>query len=241
MLKKLVIFSFLSVSSILHAGILAGSTRIIFDEGLTQKSLMLVNTNDYPVFAHVWTDEGEGNPEFNETPFVVVPAAFKLKPEEIKGINIVYNQMELPKDRESVFWLNLYEIPAVSKASLNNDYLNLAMNTQMKVFYRPKALNGMDLNKIQKLLKFNLEHDGKLLKLKAENSTPYYVSIINIDISNSVSSSLAKHDTENMISPFSDKVYTLENQKFIKETKNTLKYVLIDGDGQKMSFSQEIN
>jgi P pilus assembly chaperone PapD len=240
MLKKLAILSVLSISSIVHAGILASSTRIVFDEGMSQKSVMLVNTNDYPVFTQVWTDDGEGNPDYTDSPFVVVPAAFNLKPQEIKGVNIIYNKMELPSDRESVYWLNLYEIPAVTKASLDSDYLNLAMNTQMKIFYRPNVLKNRNLIDIQKKLKFSFDSVGNTVQIKAENPTPYYISIMSIKLSNQGASSKVSHATENMISPFSNKVYSLENHEFIKENKNTLEYILIDDDGQKVTFSQDL-
>lgn len=41
------------------AGMLASSTRVIFQEGQARKTLLLANTNDYPVLVQVWVDDGE--------------------------------------------------------------------------------------------------------------------------------------------------------------------------------------
>lgn len=241
MLKKLITIGVLSaLSCYSFAGIMADSSRIIYNEGMDQKSVILANTNTYSIFAQTWVDDGEGDPDFKNAPFVVVPPVFTLKSEEIKGINIIYNDIALPKDRESVFWLNLYEIPAVSRDSLNKDYLNLAMNTQIKIFYRPKVLNKFDLNNVQKELKFSWVENSQELLLQAENSSPYYINIIGIYLSNHGSHSKLNNEIENMISPFSKKTYKLENKKFIKEKNNILEYILINDQGKKERYTQNI-
>jgi P pilus assembly chaperone PapD len=241
MLKKSIVIGLLSVLSCYSfAGIMANSSRVIYNEGVNQKSVILVNTNPYSIFTQTWVDNGEANPDFKSSPFVVVPTMFTLKPEEIKGINIIYNEMELPKDRESVFWLNLYEIPAVPRNDLKQDYLNLAMNTQIKIFYRPKKLNKLDLNTVQKELKFNWVKNSQELLLNIENPSPYYINIIGINLSNSTSHSKLNNEIENMISPFSNKSYRLENKEYINGINNILEYILIDDMGMKEKYTQNL-
>lgn len=45
------------------AGIIASATRVIFHEGEAQQSLMLVNTNPWPVVVQTWVDDGDINRE----------------------------------------------------------------------------------------------------------------------------------------------------------------------------------
>ncbi|WP_016678677.1 fimbria/pilus periplasmic chaperone, partial [Yersinia pestis] len=40
------------------AGLIAGSTRIIYQPELRERTLMLANTNDYPVVVQTWIDNG---------------------------------------------------------------------------------------------------------------------------------------------------------------------------------------
>ncbi|VFS54305.1 Chaperone protein fimC precursor [Moellerella wisconsensis] len=96
-----------------YSGIIASNNRVIFNEGDFKKNLILGNTNEYSIFAQTWIDNGEGSGEFKQKayPFVSVPAVFVLNQGEMTNLNIIYNNKELPSDRESVFWLNLYEIP----------------------------------------------------------------------------------------------------------------------------------
>mgnify|MGYP002755687489 CR=1 FL=1 len=64
-----------------QAGIIASATRVIFREGDTEKTLMLLNTNGYPIVAQTWVDDGDVNaaPELSRAPFVTQrfrPATF---------------------------------------------------------------------------------------------------------------------------------------------------------------------
>ncbi|MEX5715499.1 molecular chaperone [Serratia ureilytica] len=77
----------------------------------------------------------------SRAPFVALPSVFALQPSALKGLRILFAGANLPADRESVFWLNLYEIPPTRPATPPlASRVTLAMNTQMKIFYRPRAL-----------------------------------------------------------------------------------------------------
>ena len=81
---------------------------------------------------------------------------------------------KLPKDRESVFWFNLREIPP---KSTKPNILTLAMQTRLKVFYRPLALKVDPMaDTIPGLDTLTLSRDGD--KYVVHNPTPYYVSFV---------------------------------------------------------------
>lgn len=84
------------------AGIMANMTRVIYHQGDKERSVLLANTNSYPVIVQNWVDHGEANPQ-TETPFVVLAPIFHLPAQKIQAIRIIYNGDHLPADRESVF------------------------------------------------------------------------------------------------------------------------------------------
>lgn len=244
-MKKIILFKLLLLSQITvlpssYAGILASSTRVVYSENSREKGLMLVNTNTYPIMTQLWTDDGSGDAEFEATPFTVFPSIFKLAPAEIKGIRIIFNGMQLPQDRESIFWLNMHEIPAIKKQALEKDHLNLAMNTQLKVFYRPQKLAALNVEKIQQQLSFQLINDENKQSIKITNPTAYYVSIIKLKISNPKYSSIAINNKENMISPFSSNTYEIINTEFSNFEKNVIHYDLLNDDGISLSFTNKL-
>lgn len=157
-----------------NAGIMPSSTRIIYQEGTTEQSLMLANTNPYPVMVQTWVDNGEidGTPEKANAPYIALPAVFRMQPNTMQGLRIIYNQHPLPTDRESVFWLNLYEVPPTKSAqSASSPKVKMTMNTQMKIFYRPKSLKEKPQDWAGKL-QFSLFRRGDMLVIRCTNPTP---------------------------------------------------------------------
>lgn len=67
MKSVLLLLTVLFVQSV-EAGIMLASSRIIYRDGDREKTLMLVNTNDYPVLVQSWVDNGEGSPEAASPP-----------------------------------------------------------------------------------------------------------------------------------------------------------------------------
>lgn len=116
---------------------MASRTRVIYEQGQTERSLMLANINPYPVVVQTWVNDGEDQqaPEKSTSPMIALPSVFRMQPGAYSGLRILYNGDALPKDRESVFWLNLYEIAPKSGATPAPEAaVALAMNTQMKIF-----------------------------------------------------------------------------------------------------------
>ncbi|SUV88436.1 chaperone protein [Bordetella pertussis] len=51
----------------------------------------------------------------------------------------------LPSDRESVFWLNVLEVPPKATPEEGHGVLQLTIRSRLKLFYRPKGLSGNPL------------------------------------------------------------------------------------------------
>lgn len=95
----------------------------------------------------------------------------------------------LPKDRESLFWLNVQEVPPKPEVKYGEgSVLAIAMNTRVKLIYRPASVKDGRKNAEKQL---ELEQRGSETWLK--NPTPYYMAIVNV-----------KHDGKDIV--LSDKV-----------------------------------
>lgn len=191
-----------------YAGLIASGTRVIYTEGAREISLMLANTNAWPVIVQSWVDDGSGNPAYTGAPFIVLPAVFRLRPEGIQGLRIIYNQTPLPRDRESVFWINLYEIPPVSKNMPEQSRLQLAMNTQLKIFYRPKGLSPAPGN-VAARLKFRAVQEGERWFIECDNPTPWHISFTDIIVRQGNTARHVEREMDMMTAPFSQRRYAL--------------------------------
>lgn len=78
-------------------------------------------------------------------PFTATPPVSRIDAKRGQTIKLMYTASSvLPKDRESVFWFNVLEVPPKPDAATvaNQSLLQLAFRTRIKLFYRPEALKG---------------------------------------------------------------------------------------------------
>lgn len=64
-----------------------------------------------------------------------------VSPKQKQIIRIIKTDTNLPKERESLFWLNVQEIPPKPEAKDGDgSMLAIAMNNRVKLIYRPTAI-----------------------------------------------------------------------------------------------------
>lgn len=113
-LIRLCIAGGLFISSWVQAGVIVESSRVVFSAADRERSLLLSNGNAYPVVVQTWIDNGapEGTPETaGEVPVLPLPGLFRLEPGEKKNLRLLATQIKQPQDRESLYWLNIYDPP----------------------------------------------------------------------------------------------------------------------------------
>lgn len=159
-----------------YAGISLDRTRVIITEAETSTSANLSNTSSsIPFLAQSWVEDAEGKKI--TSPLVVLPPLQRINGGQ-KGVARVSKTNEitkLPKDRESLFYLNVREVPPKpDKANV----LQLAMQSRIKLFYRPTAVIPKSKSDVwQDQVTFNKQGNN----WRAENPTPYYVTIISLN------------------------------------------------------------
>lgn len=184
------------LSSTAYGAVSMDRTRVIFDGSQKSISLNISNNNkQLPYLAQGWIENAEGKKI--QSPLVVLPPVQRLEPGKSSQVKIeaLPAISTLPQDRESLFYFNLREIPPKSDKP---NTLQIALQTRVKLFYRPKAIipekNGTPWQE-----KLTLEKQGDQYVVK--NPTPYYVTIINA--TTNAKSSDGKEFTPVMFSPFS--------------------------------------
>lgn len=121
-----------------HAALTVDRSRLIFNEGEKSVSLNVTNRNEAaPYLAQGWMEDGDEKKITG--PLMVLPPVQRVEAggKTLVRIQTLPDTTSLPKDRESVFYFNLREIPPKSD---KKNVLTLAMQTRLKVFYRPKSL-----------------------------------------------------------------------------------------------------
>lgn len=178
-------FMLCSLAFNISAVVNAEKTRVVFNSGSQSESLSLVNSEKQPVVVQVWTDKGDPTvtPDKVQTPIVIDPPVFKMKPGEIRNLRLILLSSDnLPQDRESVFWLNIFQIPPnTASQQTGARRLVLPLKIRMKVFVRPKGIGELketDVNKMQ----FEVVGIGAEKNLIINNPTPWHITLAGLKL-----------------------------------------------------------
>lgn len=197
----------LSLHATSMAGVLLGGTRVILGEKDREVSIPVKNTGTSPYVVQAWIDAGEGK---NKTPLIVTPPLSRLDPGMENILRIMRVQGGLPADRESVFWLNVKEIP---EKSPEDDVLQIAVRTRIKLFYRPTGLQGK-ASEAREQLQWAIGAGANGAVLKVGNPTPYHVTLTSLNINGN-----QQVINADMVAPFAESTYPLTAVKSPQEVQ----------------------
>ncbi|SPX89457.1 Chaperone protein fimC precursor [Morganella morganii] len=155
-----------------YAGVMINTTRVIFPGNQDNTVIQLTNSGEIPSLVQSWADEGDINssPETTGAPFMVVPPVTRIAGGGGQQLKIRITEKSLPHDRESVFYLNVVDIPAKTAATGNT--LQFALRTRIKLFYRPDDL-PLPPEDVPEQISVSLS--GETLVLN--NPSPYYFTL----------------------------------------------------------------
>jgi fimbrial chaperone protein len=159
--------------------VVMSTTRVIYPGNAQQKNIQLTSQDGSPSVMQVWIDSGkEGStPQAADAPFVVTPPVFRIEPKGGQAVRIVFTGKDLPQDRESVFYLNTFQIPSMNKTYADQNQMLVMLRNRLKIFYRPSGIEG-SAQKAPEKLSFSIASNGGDWRITASNSSGYYISLI---------------------------------------------------------------
>lgn len=186
MLINTQLFKYLAVAGCLiapglapQAAVSLDRTRIIFNGENKSLSLSIRNDNkELPYLAQSWIENDQQKKVTG--PLIVLPPLQRLEPTSGGQVKILKSAEveQLPKDRESLFYFNLREVPPRAETS---NTMQIALQTKVKLFYRPANIVPERGDVWQERLTLKKSTRGFTI----ENPTPYYITINEIvDASN---------------------------------------------------------
>lgn len=192
-----------------EASIVASSTRVVYNEKSREATLRLRNDGTQPALVKVWIDAGDPNapPENVHTPFVIAPVLFRVDPSRGQQLRFIYaptdaEKSALPNDRETVFWINILDIPPVAPTDAESgpgaasNRLQIAIRTRLKLFLRPDGLKGDPRETPAKVTwrwASAADGTGKPV-LRAHNGTPFVANFSRLTITGPGGTSVAVKD-----------------------------------------------
>lgn len=164
----------LLVAQSASAAIALDRTRVIFNGSDESITLSISNQNkELPYLAQAWVEDEQGN-KIN-SPLTALPPLQRVEPGAKSQVKVqaMGGISMLTQEKETLFYFNLREIPP---KSTKPNTLQIALQTRVKLFYRPKAIaitRADQANPYQQKLTLTRQGD----KYIANNPTPYYVTL----------------------------------------------------------------
>ncbi|ANS44726.1 putative fimbrial chaperone YehC [Serratia inhibens PRI-2C] len=217
MIKNILLAGLALVTTHACANVVINTTRVIYQESNKDVVVQLINNGNDPSLVQAWIDDGDINstPETANVPFLLSPPVVKVTANSGQQLRIKKIGPQLAADRESVFYLNVLDIPPVPENLQGQNTLQLAVKSRIKLFYRPKDLQ---INPDSVANHVELSSHGNSVTVK--NNAPYHFTLANIDRANQkniLTDSI-------MIPPFSSA--TVQTRQPLKANdKLSLKYV----------------
>ncbi|HDC4621235.1 TPA: fimbria/pilus periplasmic chaperone [Enterobacter asburiae] len=179
MIKRFFVIALIISGQHSYAAIALDRTRVIVNESDSNTIVNITNRNkSLPFLAQAWVESQGG--EKISSPLAVLPPIQRVEAGDDSTIKIMLapgSEKALPSDRESLFYFNLKEIPP--KSSKPNS-LQVALQTRVKLFYRPKSiyLDKYNAAKGEWVRMVKLHDSGGSMSIV--NDSPYFITISSV-------------------------------------------------------------
>lgn len=200
-----------------QASVTIGGTRVVYPLEQREVTVKLNNDSNGPSLVQVWMDEGnpDAKPGEIKVPFVITPPIFRMDAQKGQMLRVMINGGDaLPKDRESLYWLNVLDIPPKADTSGEGNSLQVAYRTRIKMFARPAGLPGNpDDAAAQLTWKIVASPDGKGQAVSATNPTPYHVSFSEIGVQSA--GQTFKNEVGGMVAPNATQIFPISKMNAV--------------------------
>lgn len=233
-IKFLAILTTVFCSQTLLAGVTITGTRIIFPSNQNTVTVQLNNPLEEPALIQAWLDNGDPKiiPEANVIPFILTPPLIQIEPKKGQMIRLISKDPEkLAKDRESIFWFNILDIPPVAEKNTDQNKLQVSIRSRIKLFYRPINLKTSQ-DKAFNAVEFKYINSSK--KMSVNNPSPYFINFYTIEL-NAGKESLI-YDEPFMVAPYSTETFEPKINFLPSQTT----YSIINDYGSNQSYSANI-
>jgi chaperone protein EcpD len=185
-----------------QAGIVIQGSRVVYPAKDREVSIKMTNIGDQPSLVQAWVDKGNEKLPADKAdgPFLITPPITRVEAKKGQTLRLVYTGDDAAsKKQETVFWLNVLDVPPMPK-DMDTNFLQVAVRSRMKIFYRPEGLPG-NPQEAAKSLSWSIIQAGNHYGLRARNDAAFNVSLATIQfVAGGKSYDVPKDDVK-MIAP----------------------------------------
>jgi chaperone protein EcpD len=223
-----------------NASVVIAGTRVVFPAANGEVTVRLNNNGEQPALVEAWIDSGnpDSTPDTSNVPFLITPPLVRMNAGKGQSLRIVYTNQPLPKDRESLFWLNVLEIPPkpAAKQGEEQNTLQFAVRSRLKLFFRPASLASDPLTAARQVT-WAVVADGAGYALEVRNPTPYHITFskLSLNVDN-----VAYAPGNGMVAPLSSLRLPVKNLGHAPAAGTVVDYTIVNDFGAAASYKGTI-
>lgn len=211
MLRLISLLLFVTYPVVSFSSIQILATRVILEGKDNEESFVIKNLGKKPSLVQLWlaNKNDNGMDIKNDIPLAITPPVARINAGRKKVFRVFATSDALsflPQDRESAFWINVLDTPAIEEGAENK--LNIAFRTQIKMFYRPVSLKD-SLEESAEKLQWSVRKVSGTYTYTVRNNSPYHFSFASLSLK-AGDKDVARIPGD-MVSPFSSKAFGFEN------------------------------
>ncbi|AMB84222.1 pilus assembly protein [Pseudomonas agarici] len=227
-----------------QASVIITGTRVVYPANQKEVTIRFENKNQRPALVQVWLDTGDEGvaPEQARVPFLATPPIFRMEPGKQQVVRLAYTGEPLPTDKESLFWLNMLEVPPKAQDSAESNQLQLAFRTRIKVFFRPRNLPYDPMQAVEKL-SWRLVNGDQGQSLEVHNPTPYHLNFDSVELvaaGQHHAKPVGQTGPENMVNPKVNNRFPLPSLKSTPKADAWVEFQTIDDYGARHSHKAQV-
>lgn len=147
-------------------------TRLIYFGQFKEASINIVNQSPSELVVQSWVTR-DNDDATQPVPFAVVQPLVRLDAQQHHLLRILYAGEGLPGDVESMFLLNVMEIPLKPETA---DSVQFAVRQRLKLFYRPPGLAGSSSEAVQQLVWSRTDAQS----VTVTNPSAFHLSLVDV-------------------------------------------------------------
>ncbi|MDE1167961.1 MAG: fimbria/pilus periplasmic chaperone [Pseudomonas sp.] len=223
-----------------QASVIISATRVIYPAQEREVTVQLSNQGRTPALVQAWLDTGDASaePHATQVPFSISPAMFRLDPDKGQALRLIHSREPLPNDRESLFWLNVLEIPPrLGAEEAGGNHLQMAIRQRIKVMFRPAGLPGSAVQALQGV-QWTLLREGRGWQLQADNRSPFYVNLGEVNLVLGARSYAAG---AGFVAPFGQQRFAVEGAEGLQPDQAQVSVIAINDHGAGVPLRQALS
>lgn len=180
-MKKILILMLLAMSGAAQAGVVIYGTRVIYPAGKKEVVVQIMNQGERTSLVQSWIDDGDTaqSPEHIDVPFLLTPPVSRVAAKSGQQLKIKKMAGNLPADKESLFFLNVLDIPPNQEQNVGKNVIKFATQNRIKLFWRPAGIDPVSKETFRQL-QISRVSPGVVIK----NNTANWITLTDISVNN---------------------------------------------------------